>query len=385
MLLIWTVRYYLLDDWSAPTVGVDFAVFWSAARVTIEDGAVAAFSPQWMEPLESAIWHQLRFSPWPYPPTFLLAVLPLGWLTFNHALAMYSLLGVLSYAAVLACFARGVSPASRPMLLAFPGVAVTLGMGQNALFTVAVAGGALLLQEFDSVWAGLCVALLVIKPQLGILFPLALILGRRWKSFVAAALCSASFIGASTYFLGRDAWLAFASFLPEFNRVVVENGGAQMWTGMPSIFALCRGVGLSMSGAYLVHCVFAAFAVAVMIWLWAERGRFELRAASLVLATLAIQPYSMFYDLVWMVLPIALLMRDARVAPINRAEWVVLAGAWLSPAIGFLANHVQVYFPIAPVALIAMLVMVARRHLRHRATVGDAAGAVSSSATSGEG
>ncbi len=185
-------------------VGTDFAIFWSAARVAIEHGAASVFSPQWILPMEVGLGLD-HYSPWPYPPTFLLAILPLGYLPFGIALVLYSVLGLVVYSAVLAHFCRGLDRTYQLLLAAFPGVAIAIGLGQNSLFTVAAAGAALAMIEFEAAIAGVCIAFLVIKPQFGILFPLALICGRQWKVFGIAALCTLAFAGTSVVVLGSDA------------------------------------------------------------------------------------------------------------------------------------------------------------------------------------
>ena len=142
----------------------------------------------------------------------------------------------------------------------------------------------------------------------------------------------------------------------------MEQGGREMWLGMPTVFAISRSLGLSVSAAYVVHGLVAAPAVTVMIFLWAKRARFELRATAFVVATLLMQPYIMFYDLVWLILPIVFLMRDARVQALNRLEWVLLAAVWLAPVQGVLAAYVGHYLQVLPAVLVALLAIVMQRH-----------------------
>jgi len=365
---IWIVRFYILGDQSSPMVGIDFAIFWSAAKVAMAHGAASVFSPQWMLPMEAALGLD-DYSPWPYPPTFLLAVLPFGRLPFGVALTLYSVTGLLVYFAVLARFCRGLDRTYLPVLLAFPGVAIAIGLGQNSLFTIAATGAALAMIEVEAALAGVFIAMLAIKPQFGVLFPLALICGRQWKIFGVSALCTVVFAGASVVVLGQDAWHAFAAFLPQFSGLAVEQGGSMMWPGMPTTFALGRSAGLSVNASYQLHGVVAVPAALAMAFLWAQRARFELRAASLIIATLLMQPYIMFYDLAWLILPLVLLMRDGRVSALGRMEWVVLAAAWVAPAQALLSAYLHQYLNILPAVLVALLVIVVRRHLAATAVV----------------
>jgi hypothetical protein len=361
-LLVWIVRFYLLEDYTAPMVGNDFGVFWSAARVTMAHGAAAVFSMQWMQPIEISLWHAVNYAPWPYPPTFLLVVFPFGRLPFGVALMLYSALGLCIYGSMLVRLGHRVDRALWPLLAAFPGVFVALGLGQNTLLTVGAAGMALAMLETDCALAGVCIAALAIKPQFGVHFPLVLICGRHGKVFGVAAVCTLAFGGMSGAVFGRDAWAAFAAYLPEFSHTMVEEGGRAMWVGMPTVFAISRSLGLPVNAAYLVRALVAAPAVAAMAFLWARRARFALRASAFVVVTLLVPPYLMFYDLAWLILPIVLLLRDAKARALRRVEWVVLAAAWVAPLQGVVAAYQGRYLQMVPAVLLALLVVVMRRY-----------------------
>ena len=191
MLAIFVVRFYALHDWRSPMVGTDFVVFWSAARVTIQHGAAAVFSVSWMQPIEEALWHCRNFAPWPYPPTFLLLVLPFGLLPFPAALALFSVIGLGAYRVVFRRIVRNMDAALIPTLAAFPGVTVAIAMGQNSLFTIVAAGAALAMLETNAAVAGGCIALLAIKPQFGVLFPWrwrVVDIGKRWRQPLSTRL-----------------------------------------------------------------------------------------------------------------------------------------------------------------------------------------------------
>ncbi|WP_245001881.1 glycosyltransferase family 87 protein [Cupriavidus pinatubonensis] len=298
-----------------------------------------------------------------YPPTFLLAVLPFSQLPFGVALTLYSVLGLIAYGSALVYLCRRLDRKYLPVLAAFPGVSIAIGLGQNFLFTVAAAGAALVMIEFDAALAGVCIAFLAIKPQFGVLFPLALICSRQWNVFAVAALCTLTFAGATVVAFGPNAWYAFKTFLPQFSELAVNQGGSMMWPGMPTMFAPGRNAGLSVNAAYLLHGVAAVPAAVAMAFLWAQRARFELRAAALIIATMLMQPYVMFYDLVWLILPIVLLLRDARAAALGSMERLILAAAWLAPAQALLSAYLHHYLNVLPAVLLSLLVIVVRRHL----------------------
>ncbi|MDF3086693.1 glycosyltransferase 87 family protein, partial [Burkholderia sola] len=97
-------------------------IFWAAARVAIEHGAAAIFSPGWMQPIEAALRPFDDFAPWPYPPTFLLVILPFGLVPFAFALVVFATLQIACYAAVVARVVRPLDAQLRVAIAAFPGL-----------------------------------------------------------------------------------------------------------------------------------------------------------------------------------------------------------------------------------------------------------------------
>ncbi len=359
-LAVWVIRYYLLHDRSAPMVGSDFAIFWATARVALEHGPTAIFSPQWIQPIEAALRPFDDFAPWPYPPTFLLVVVPFGLLPFASAVVLFGLLSIGCYALVVARLTRSLDSQWRLAVAAFPGLIGAVLTMQNAFLTVAAAGAALLLLRSRPVVAGACIALLMVKPQYGVLFPLALICGRHWKVLVSAGMFSAAIVAASAAVFGWRAWTAFFAFLPTFNRGVIEYGET-FWRGMPSMVGGARAAGLPVRIAYGLQMCVAMAAAAAVAYVWIRAARFELRAAALATATLLVQPYYMYYDLMWLVLPLTFLLLDCRNVRPDRLETVVVALAWIAPAQAFVAVITGATWPVAPAILVAVLAMVVRR------------------------
>ncbi|RQS23521.1 glycosyltransferase family 87 protein [Burkholderia sp. Bp8998] len=359
-LTVWVIRYYLLHDRSAPMVGSDFAIFWATARVALEHGPTAIFSPQWIQPIEAALRPFDDFAPWPYPPTFLLVVIPFGSMPFASAVALFGVLTIGCYAAVVARLTRSLDGQWRLAVAAFPGLIGAALTMQNAFLTVAAAGAALLLLRSRPVVAGACVAILMVKPQYGVLFPLALICGRHWKALVSAGVFSAAIVATSVAVFGWRAWTAFFAFLPTFNRGMIEYGET-LWRGMPSICGLARAAGLSVPIAYAIQAGVAVPAAAACMYVWTRAARFELRAATLAAATLLVQPYYMYYDLLWLVLPLIFLVIDFRNVRPNRLEMAVVALVWIAPAQAFVAMISGTTWPVASAILVAVLAVVVRR------------------------
>lgn len=361
VLAIWCVKYYILNDRTAPMVGIDFGIFWAAARVAIEHGAPAVFSAEWMNTVEAQVRPMAAYAPFPYPPTFLLALLPFGALKFDGAVALFTVLGLSAYSAVIARLCRGIDRSALLVVAAFPGVALAAYAGQNSLLTAAAAGAALALLETAPLRAGACIAFLAIKPQFGVLFPLALLCGRYWRGLFASAVLFIAFAACTAAVLGVDAWRTYVSYVPTLNRSLLLNGNDH-WAGMPTVFAAARMAGLPVVGAYACHMLVAVPAVLSALYLWARRARFELRAAALSVASLLMQPYMMSYDLAWLGLPIALLAHDSTHSPLSRVDRAIVGVAWLMPVQACCTGVFPLRFHLAPVAMAALLAVTVHRH-----------------------
>ena len=359
----WWWGHHVLKNATIPSPGWDLGVFWSASGLALTHGAAAAYDWDLLRAAEASILPPGIFGPFSYPLTFLLLIYPLGMLSFGAATAVFSGGGIALYLAVLR---RVLAPQQLPWLipaLTFPGVWVAIVTGQNSLFTLAAAGAALLLLRRFPFAAGACIALLCIKPQLGMLFPLYLLCDRQWRAIASAALFSLLYVAMSWLVFGTDALLASAKSLAMFRHAIIENGGVILY-GAPTVFGMLRSAGCSTTVSYAVHAGAALLVIAACAWLWRSSCRFALRAASLPVATLMAQPYLIYYDLAWLALPIAWLTVDFVRHGSHWFERVVLLAAWLVPAQGLFAVLSRQTGQWAPVVLAALLVVIAQR-VRH--------------------
>lgn len=364
LLGMWWWGHHVLKNTTIPSPGWDLAVFWNAASLAMTHGATAAYDWALLRAAEAAILPPDIFGPFSYPPTFLLLIYPLGMLSFGAATVVFSSCGIALYLGVLRSTLRRVPNSLRlPWLIpaaAFPGVWVTLVTGQNSLFTAAAAGAALVLLRRSPIAAGACIAMLCIKPQLGILFPLYLLYGRQWRALASAAVFSALTLAVSWLAFGTDTFVAAAKSMAMFRHAIVENGGVILY-GAPTVFGTLRSAGYSTTVSYAAHAGVAMLVIAACVWLWRSTCRFELRAASLPIATLMVQPYLIYYDLAWLALPMAWLTVDFVRHGCNRFEKAVLLAAWLVPAQGLFAVLSRSMGQWAPVVLVALLAIVVQR------------------------
>jgi hypothetical protein len=377
LVLLVNIGYVALHVWfggvlRAPNAippGWDFAVFWSASSLALHGPAVNAFDVALIERIALPLQNLLPSSfvtPWTYPPTFLLVVLPAALLPFTVSYLAYLLAGIAFAFRVCARILPPVRSTSWWLpVVAFPASWVAATAGQNSFLTFGLMGLGLICVERRPWLAGMLFGLLAIKPQLGLLIPVALLCGRNWRTFASATLTAGVFCGLAGLVLGFDTFQRFVSALPAFSLFVVQN--SEHWPhGICTVFGVARYFGAAVPLAFWLHAVVAALAVAVVAWLWAARARFELKASALVLATLLTPTYLMPYDLLLVGLPILWLVRDGARNGWMPGDGVVMVSAWLSP-IAFYAPPNWSATAYAPFFILALLLVVVRRHLIQRA------------------
>jgi alpha-1,2-mannosyltransferase len=348
------------------SVGWDFAVFWNASWLALHGPSVNVFDVSLIEsiarPLQNALPGPFT-TPWTYPPTFLLVVLPAALLPFVVSYLMYLVLGMaFAFNVAARIFPPVRSPAYWLAIIAFPAVWLAAGAGQNSFLTFGLMGMGLLCLERRPWLAGVFFGLLAIKPQLGLVIPVALLFGRNWRTIASAALTVGALCLLAGLVLGFDTYSRFATALPAFNQFVAQQS-AHWPHGISTVFGFSRQFGVPVTAAYLLHAVVAVCAVGTVVWLWAKRVRFELRASALVLATLLTPSYLMPYDLLLLGLPMLWLVRDGARYGWFRGEGVIMVCAWLSAEV----LCTPYYWPVgayAPLPILAMLLTVVRRAVR---------------------
>jgi arabinofuranan 3-O-arabinosyltransferase len=283
----------------------DFTYFWTAGRQVLAGQAAIGCGPELRatgDPLQAHL-------PFFYPPTFLfivsaLALFPyvaayLGWVLTTFALYVAAIRTIVGHriGVLLAC--------------AFPGVLADFMSGQNGFLTAALLAGTLGVMERKPVLAGCFLGLLSYKPQLGILFPLVLVIGGHWRMLVAAAATAALFAAMSSGVFGLGSWEAFLRCLPEYSRIHLTSSGDH-WAKMQSVFAVVRLLGATEALASVMHGSFVALIAVTLGVMWRSQISFAMRAAALAVGALLATPYLFLYDMVALAVPLAFLLQEGR-------------------------------------------------------------------------
>jgi arabinofuranan 3-O-arabinosyltransferase len=124
---------------------------------------------------------------------------------------------------------------------------------QNGFLTSGLALWFLSLRERRPILAGICLGALTIKPQLGFLFPILLVIERRWTVMLVAGLTTVVMVLASIAAFGYAVWPSHALEVLPFQREVMMKLGGTFLTMMPSAFGMARLSGYESDTALAIH------------------------------------------------------------------------------------------------------------------------------------
>jgi arabinofuranan 3-O-arabinosyltransferase len=344
------LAFYAQGSWIVPLANgagnvADFVTFWAAGREILAGHAGAVYDWPTLKAVEEGIVGPFHgYLGWAYPPTFLFVAAALALLPYTTAFVVWVCSTFLAYlVAIRAIIGDRVGYF---LAAAFPAVLANCMVGQNAFLSAGFIGGALALVESRPLCAGALLGLLAYKPHLGLLFPIALVMGGRWRVIAGAAITVAVMAAASALAFGGETWRAFfAGISPALS----FDGAA--WGKLQSAFGLVRALGGSEALAWSLHVVVALTAAVAVGVVWRSRAAYEIKAAALGTAVLLATPHLLAYDLVILAVPLAFLFRLGRTGGFLKHE---LAG------IGLACLLILIYpFVVAPVGFAAALVIAA--------------------------
>jgi hypothetical protein len=305
---------------------------------------------------------------WVYPPSFLLLVLGFGLLPYVAAYVTWTV-------ATLGAFLAGLwqnlrSRTSWWLIVAFPGLWLGLGQGQNQFLTAALGALGLGLLRKHPVWAGVCIGLLAIKPHLALLFPVALLAARAWRTIVAAAITAVTVTLVPAAILGWDTLAAWTQSMAWVSTAIAEKH-LPVWM-FPAPYPWLVSLGVPTVLAWIVQGAISVVAAVVVYRLWRPlAGRLgsvsvslALPGSALVLATFLATPYYAMYDLTWLALPLCWLVATGMDRGWRRGERPLLVLLFLLPYASVVALAINVQ--LAPFVLAALLWRVWQRSVSDR-------------------
>ncbi len=338
-------------------IGTDFSGIWPAGKMVLNGLADRVYDWDAVRKVQQELLGIRTFTPWIYPPVFLLAATALATLPFGLALFSWQLIGIAAAAGVLV----SIVPGWKTLLIGagFPGIIVCVGHGQTGFLTAALLAGGLVLLPRREILAGILFGLLVYKPQFGLLLPFVLAAGGYWRAIVSAALTVALLVAVTVGIWGVSIWQAFFGSLG-LARAAILKEGSTGFEKLQSLFAWVRLVGGSTTTAYAVQSVVSLTVFVLCVWLWRNPASFALKAAALLTGALILTPYVFDYDMICLGMAIAFLFSHGLQHGFIRWEKTLLAVAWFAPAVA--RNVVNVTFvPLGFIVLSAVFALIVVR------------------------
>lgn len=283
-------------------IAMDFLSYWAAAKLALSGKIASVYSLTAHHAVEIRISPIDGWLPFAYPPPFLLIVTPVGLAPFWLAFALWVAVGATVYALMVG---RG---RALPYAMAHPSVLGNFLIGQNGFLTTSILAGGLRELPSRPFAGGAVLGLLIIKPQLALVLPFAMIAGRQWQAIAGAMLSASGALVIAYLAFGWQAYDGFLTMLPVFT-----NGMEQSlwpWNELASPFASLRFIGVAQAPAFAVQAAVALAAIALVCRAWwlgtEERGPIVAAAALLV------PPYLFTYDALLLVIPMLWLIERQR-------------------------------------------------------------------------
>lgn len=310
-----------------PMVGGDFVVFRTGALVSSKAQMIANYNIETFAASLRAEYpgHGTMMFAWPYPPPMYFLVRPLRSLSFVTSYVVWEL----TFLALFLITIRSLWRDGRALFFAAcsPAVLLAIITGQTGLLTASLI--ALFAANADRrAWlAGIAAAVLTVKPQFGILLPVALLARRNWRALGASAVSVVALILASALAFGFELWQAFANELLAHGQLL--NGAARFPVNkLNTPYGALLVAGFSTGVASLTQSCVTLLLAALVYLVWRRVRAVELRLAVLASAAAMATPYGLYYEMAIFVPAVVMIAKHATVHGWLRYEKLSLILAW---------------------------------------------------------
>lgn len=322
-------------------IGADFLAFYTAADMTLEGRALAAYDYEAFDAaLQTRAPSEALGMMWQYPPVMFLIIAPLALLPYKVSYIVWMALTALVYAFAVKRLTADVAPdraaamRALALILAAPFCVGVIINGQISLLTAALLMLAAYKPKTEWWVAGLAAGLLTVKPQLGLLLPVAFVLAGAWRAFIVAAVIGIALHAVSILVYGPESLMSFMAAVTRLQADVVGSGLHTPPTNMTTVFGQVRHWGLPGDLALSLQYASAAAVLGLVAWAWWRHAADETQslylAALLCSGAILVTPYAYAYEMAALA-PAALWLafRDNRYqafAPlIFTGFWLILA------------------------------------------------------------
>lgn len=336
-------------------IGSDFLSFWAVGKLLLENAnpydasTHLAFMREFAPNLEG-------YPAFFYPPQFLAFCLAFGLFPYFVAYTLWLATTAAAYLAALRAWSRELDLLSPVWVwfAAFPPVLITITHGQTSFLIAALLGGGLLLVAKRPVLAGFLLGLATIKPQFGLLVPLALLLTGSWRTIAAAGITALALAAINGLAFGFDIWRDWLSLSSSAQSAMTS--GAIGYGKMVSVFAGLKVLGVSTSLAYSVQIGVSLIVAATVVWASWRKAWSPLIASLVLVGAPLATPFALDYDMALLAFPLIFLAH----AGYRDWEKTISLLAFIAPVFARPLAHFG-GIPIMPLVLGLLFWILARR------------------------
>ena len=284
-----------LIDRGGYVLGRDFLNFWQYGQAfwSEENPAIYYDRDTYNHHLAVFLGEEYPGQRWSYMPhTFLLAA-PFGLLGYNLAYMIFTVAGLFSF------YYCGVRQLKDRVLigLAFtlPLAVLTIMSGQFSFFVVSIFAFIYFYGDERPILSAVLIAILTIKPQLGLVIPVYLIATQRYKIFIYSCILIAVFLLSSVLVLGVEVWEAYFHSAGEQYEVLAASHPLILGL-MPTLTVQLTLMEVDLNLASTIHALFSIVIMGLSFVLFRNIKDGLPCFVVLVACSFVVSPYLMIYD-----------------------------------------------------------------------------------------
>lgn len=272
----------------------DYISFWQGGRLMLEGNVAWIFDNALFKSLQEKTLHNSfeGIMPWVIFPTFMLIAAPLAKFAYIPSFFIFCIITLAAYSFVV--FKTSRDKYVTLAVLALPSVLFCLFHGQTGLLSGAIIGGSLLLLPRYPFLSGVVIGLLIYKPQLGLLFPVAYIAAKQWRALMGAALSVFLCLALTYIFFGYEFWeLYFSKNALTFEGLLEHQKSI---TRIQTILGFIRFSTGSSAAAFGLQFISSCAAIGGVFYIWRKNFSFEIKVVVLIIGIFFATPYLQLYD-----------------------------------------------------------------------------------------
>lgn len=346
-------------------IGRDFVNFWLGGHLALQDRLDLLIDPQGYNSLIAKMFghNPLDEFVFSYPPHALMFLLPFGAMPFGAAVLLWTALN-------LYCVFRAVELMRGRRDLALlaclaPAVLMMVVYGHFDGFLALLATFVLIEGHRRPRLAGLCLALMTVKPQLALMFGVYLLLIGHWRVVAVSVPATLVLVAVSIVTFGLRPWEDFITWTVPYHAELISGFVLSQLKSTISLYAGMRMLGLPGWLAQAIQWLFSFAILAGAVIVQARRGT-EPRSIAIGLSAVVLAlPYANAYDLVLAAPALTLaLFAESEGDEHLFLPFIPALLFWTLPA--FASIFGAAAWPVLPIGLAAILLLAIAREASGR-------------------